>query len=801
MGRLTEIWKKALATLCALFHKHSPDARFENGSESSGTNRNTPKDSDLAETTRGTGKPDSTHRPETAARIEADPTPGPPPDIRPEAPNGPSDTDQYPFTPGDRAEPSGKSEPDSNAAHSEESETAHATDSDAEPAPPHNESEQCPPGASDDPPFPDEISANTPDQPRPRASPNPKPQPEKPDTHRPEPAKIGAKRTHSTIRANAKEAAPRLKSPELICRELQGGCWAVFLKAEDEHSIRLITQNHSTPEKPSDTNEWRIASLHGDLEIETQDGSFPKPLHRDDKPLIFKCTENWQGEGRRVSRITTGYFLIIAPRKWQRLGNAPVEASTCDDDDFRAHYFYVEKNGIEQRIGFDQCSLATGNGFELQGIRLPDDAGQGDLFIGEVPTLKVPEHIVWVRVGEEKASGWKGENFRPEEKSLAEVLDGREGRFFVRVYEQDERGGNVLLDNGQFRYLRDVYGILINHQAYQPDTLIPPSSDGYTQAEVEFLTAGQATIRPALQDENGGWEITADGMVKETAAHPGNDRLHCVFAEQGDVEIVICLPRIWWGVSRGNAPPPDWHSKPITMTRQEFLDHAHNGDDLYLRLPERFRTIRAGFDANPERAYKPPTQTNYIILPCHDFQDARCLEQPYDEARFYIRHEDQTLPVIDIPAEPKPTILAFSCHPMPVRAGEAAVLSWQTRHAAPNSVTLHPDIGTVPPVGTMMVSPEATTEYTLKLQFQGEAASSTIRLEVHPEPRPATTGPVSAVAFVRVHGSWRQGKGFSLGEWQAAGREPHNLPSGAIDKRRKSTHQRNIDSLERIRDD
>ena len=151
------------------------------------------------------------------------------------------------------------------------------------------------------------------------------------------------------------------------------------------------------------------------------------------------------------------------------------------DTSFRAHYFFRDGSESEEGIGgFRECDVAsTTSGFELAGGRVFDDSEDGELFVGAVPNLKSSQDISWIRVGEEEQNGWKGENFKPDERTLAEVLNGRQGRFFIRVYD-DTR----LLDSGEFRYLGNLKEIRVNSKPYDENTVHTPP---YSRTTVEFI--------------------------------------------------------------------------------------------------------------------------------------------------------------------------------------------------------------------------------------------------------------------------------------------------------------------------
>ena len=299
-------------------------------------------------------------------------------------------------------------------------------------------------------------------------------------------------------------------------------------------------------------NQCRLSSLTGRLTVVLEDGRKHELALFDGKPLIFKLQNKWTGEGRKTGGITKGHFLVIAPNEWERTGHIPVDPEGCSDKGYTAHFFY--RNGTEptEKIGGfrERAVPTTTSGFELKGERIFDDFEYGDLFVGTVPHLDVPTWIAWVRIGEERINGWRGENFKPNKENLAEVLNGRQGRFFIRVYDSDVK----LLDSGEFRYLRDLKEIRVNGERYSENTFLAPTSTGHHPTKVRFIGTGSTTIQPIVPCEVTGSKKQGSDLVVEP--HPSRDRILCVLESgTGSVDIVLNLPRIWWRMEQPGREP------------------------------------------------------------------------------------------------------------------------------------------------------------------------------------------------------------------------------------------------------
>ena len=197
-----------------------------------------------------------------------------------------------------------------------------------------------------------------------------------------------------------------------------------------------------------------------------------------------------------MSGITQGYFVVFAPSCWSRIDEARVEPAISSDAGFLAHFFIRRRDDQRSEVtGFQEYPLLpTQAALSLFGERAFDNSDHGELFVGSVPTLEPATGVVWARVGEESENGWKGENFKPAERSLADVLNGRQGRLFVRVFD----GESKLLDSDEFRYRRDLREIRINGKPYSANTILVPPPTGHSPTELQFVGADGATIQPVV---------------------------------------------------------------------------------------------------------------------------------------------------------------------------------------------------------------------------------------------------------------------------------------------------------------
>ena len=136
--------------------------------------------------------------------------------------------------------------------------------------------------------------------------------------------------------------------------------------------------------------EFRPGVFGRELLVGDMDGrdSEQVPLYVDE-PMVFRLGKDWQGEGRKVSGVGTGYFLVIVPADWTRLGVMPVDPEPCIDNGFRAHYFHGSREDRGLIEGFAEHGVSS-SVIKLDGERVFDASEQGDLFTGDAPALNAP---------------------------------------------------------------------------------------------------------------------------------------------------------------------------------------------------------------------------------------------------------------------------------------------------------------------------------------------------------------------------------------------------------------------------
>ena len=603
------------------------------------------------------------------------------------------------------------------------------------------------------------------------------------------PPKIGGRRSKEVSPARPDRIRDTIARPELQCRKTyDGDAWEIVISADEDCQVKSILHGGKQLHLVGGT--CSLQSFRGQLSIDLQNGVQNSIALFDGNPLVFKLSSNWSGVGRLVKGMTSGHYIVFVPCGWHRTGHVPIEPDACIDEEFTGHYFYADGTPEgEDSEGFQEFNgqlrvVALG----LMGKRIFDDSEDGDLFIGEVPELPNSDEFVWARVGEESRDGWLGVNFKPSESDLASVLRGRQGHFFVRVYNSER-----MLNGIQFRYLRDLREIHLNGEPYSDSALLIPPPGGHDTTEVRFVGIDGSKTRLSLNSPMPHAKQKGSSLFVDP--HPEGDCVSCMLdSGTGSVGIELRLPRVWWRLERCATEQTEWRDTPFEIVRNKFIELAHEGWSVRMLLPSRIKSAHFGF--NDQRKLEHQLGSNHGALMLDEFVDNKCIaEIQYANRSFEAEVDRTSITLIRIAADPVPKIVSFSRRPKSIDKGRCATLNWETRNAESGGVFIEPEIGAVGPEGTLDVRPEKTTKFTMRLAARGiDDVTKSVTVAVLLPPR-TLEAPSATVKSGR--GGCRIGKGFSPGELQKAGLKsdtasPHPL---RVDARRRTTHISNVESL------
>ena len=481
------------------------------------------------------------------------------------------------------------------------------------------------------------------------------------DIELPGPRNIGSRRTRRSMpstKAHERAITPIAPKPEttskpepkpeLICRK-KPSSWEIFLYVPQKCKISEV-QYKGKPLSPED-DKYYFSDYSGNLSIEHTSGTVDDFLLFDGEPLIFKLSKNWEGVGRKMNNITQGYFIVFTPDEWTRIGHEAIAPEECADSSFKAHYFFMDKeHDTDEKIGFKECSISLSNtGFSLKGNIVFDNSDEGDLYVGEPLSLHPAPGILWARIGEEKSNGWR-RSFKAAEESLGDILNGRQGRFFIRVFRE---GQTHQADSGEFRYFENLREIRVNDELYSKDTLLPPLSGGHTPTTLRFLAADGTTLRAAPKQDYPHVTLEANGVVTLKPCPDADKTIWSLDSSVGSTDVVIQLPRIWWRIVDSDLYPNTWCSKPVNMPRDRFREEKQA--KLEIRLPPCIKEVLAGFNKDLIRPYPREKNTCHVEIPLNDFVDYKEIDNPSSEDSYLkIQCGHAILKLIRMPAERKP---------------------------------------------------------------------------------------------------------------------------------------------------
>ena len=403
-----------------------------------------------------------------------------------------------------------------------------------------------------------------------------------PDT----PHKIGPRRDNNSNNTNTKKAKAKQpgSKPGLICREKRN--WEIAVAAPQGCEITDVQQGGSALQ--AEGGVYRLRNFTEQVLVKYRnDGEAETTTFENKPPLIFRTGKEWKGTGRNVRGISRGHFVVFAPREWKRAADARVDIGEeeCADEDFLAHYFDADNLGASD--GFDEYPLrSVDDDLRLEGKTVFDNSGEGELFIEHPPELSPT--AAHARVGSE-GGDWDGENFIPGERTLENVMNGRQGRFFIRVFGADvKRTGSE-----EFRYFSDLREIRVNGIPHAREGLLLPAATGHTKAEIRFVGADGNNIFPQSKN-NGAHVVVGDNGAATIKPSPDADATNWTLtSDKGSVDVAVVLPRVWWRSSF--CETEEWSSAPFKMDRDGFSGHVSEGGTIKIRLPYGAGRVDAGW--------------------------------------------------------------------------------------------------------------------------------------------------------------------------------------------------------------
>lgn len=595
------------------------------------------------------------------------------------------------------------------------------------------------------------------------------------------------KDTRPEDEGKAQVAARRVPLTRIICRK-RAGRWEIAIVPGPGVFIRGAVNGNSDKVN----GEFCPAVFRSVVSVgDSAGGREQRVAMFADEAMVFRLGTDWQGEGRKVRGVGTGHFIVIAPATWTRVGDAPVEPEICVDGSFRAHYFFRDRGDPGTVKGFAEGGVTT-SVIELVGERVFDASDQGELFFRKPPVLKAPG-MVWARVGEEGKQGW-GETYRLDgRRSLADVLNGRQGWFFARVYREGE---SVEVDSVQFRYIANLREIRLDGETYTADTVLLPTARGHAAVDIEIESSGECGVT-AIDSTDGTRQV--DSQAGRFVCEPRAEvqQLRCrLEGVGGGVDVVVALPRIWWCLATPGEIPQSWRDTAKAMTRIEFRRLAFVGTEVWIDMPERVSRVGVGFTVEGGvnyRGKKNGQRVRCAIPLAHYLDHAEIDRRLFRDATLKAHIAGAAVDLIAVAEDPRPRIVEFSAEPVSLSPGDKAMVQWVVENSEGITLSLSPRIGVVEAEGSHEIRVDRTTVVTLTLSASG--MEDLVEERVIEVMKPEAMSVTHPVACAKAVTGWRIAKGFSVGEL-AAVPETSGEPI-RTDRRRRSVHAVNVASLER----
>jgi len=395
---------------------------------------------------------------------------------------------------------------------------------------------------------------------------------------------------------------PSGRRPTLVCRK-QGRGWQV-LREEDEGR--------------SDAVGVDATELFGE------------------EGLLFKL-ESTLERGRRVRRVSRGWYLAIVPDGWERLGTAPIAPESVALPGYRAHYFDLTEEGqIRFHVGDSERVPWQRVEFCLVGEELRDDAQHLGPLFREPPRVRAPRSL-WTEVSEvvirEERPGtgrWKTSfppNAERDEQTLPEELAERGGgRYTLLFYDHDWE----LLDSFDFRFFLALQGIHVEPEG----PVVLPGPEGHRPARITFLHEVGCRIEPSMEPS---FSIKLNRKPTRTEVElPPDPTLDQTYwrAQKGSasVDLVIRIPRIWWALGPEGAEPEadewEWQAEALSLKREDLA--ATSEKVLWLRVPPGVRRVRCGFPGDLRRFDRRNSSLGqlWVAVPLREFCDSGLRDRP-----------------------------------------------------------------------------------------------------------------------------------------------------------------------------
>lgn len=455
-----------------------------------------------------------------------------------------------------------------------------------------------------------------------------------------------------------KRQLPRTLRPEIVCwKSTREREWVVGVEIPDDisqASISVLQADKSLSEDPSRAGCYPLATLNRAVEVHITDTNVARTMESpadDGDWLLFKLSGTDLAQGRNVKQISSGSYLAIIPKTWQRdeekAGSPPTMPEPVFLDGYLAHFFELTQAN-PSRIAFrddqgKEISIGSGGpGFALSGEVIPDASERiGPLFGDQPPRICIANghwsDVATIVVGQEGSGRqrWR-KSFEPklgqaQQQLPAEVLERKAGWYFLRFYDSTD----MLIDSLDFRFVVGLKEISI------PTAGPAPSPDGHVAQTVEIVHDGGYRVTEQEQKCPGvKVERDTDKTILTIPPMAECDRTSWLIRPPNshgrEVEFTILIGRIWWALGVEDTKPSQWGDRCVRLTPEDFT--ATSGSAIWLRFPKPrwANNIFAGFARERARKFPVKVTDSVVSIPLRDFSGAQELDDRAAEHKFKV---------------------------------------------------------------------------------------------------------------------------------------------------------------------
>jgi len=449
-----------------------------------------------------------------------------------------------------------------------------------------------------------------------------------------------------TIDEQHREKSPKL-IPEIICWKADER-WNIGIKFSGNMvtsaSIRVIQNNVRLKKHETNDEYWNIKSL-ASLFVQWQENneiSFKQiELNKKatDVSLIFKLIDENLTFGRLVGYPTSGNYLLIVPKDWERIGEDNGEPSLAPQlttlEKYVGHYYNFDtaKNkslAFKKHDGTIIAIDAEKPRFFLKGNQVMDaEEGAIPLFGEGLPTI-TDQKSSWDDIGSivvaEQSKDGLAWLLTPQAGKVGqdlnlfealEIATSDSSHYLVNIYNQYDD----LIESMEFRYVAGLKRVKV----FEPPAL--PGPDGHQPGYVKFYHNQMCTID--LVKNHGNWHDIIVHNNEFTVAtippDPAYDQTEWEICDHSGrrIRIKIDMQRVWWAFSSETdfMESIAASDKLLELSTAMLADNSNAGIRAWVPKKYHNKKISLGFSPQNRKEFLCNGHDQSIFIPMEAFKN------------------------------------------------------------------------------------------------------------------------------------------------------------------------------------